>query len=89
MADSTPIYTPEEQLRIIELDKQAKGFAIFKAAAARSLSSGQDAATIASLLKFLSDMEQQSNSQINEITNAAKQRNVAVPTVAPVVVEGN
>lgn len=82
MADNTPIYTPEEQLRVVELDKQAKGFAGFKLAVARSLSSGQDSSVISSLLKFLNDMEQQSNFQIKEITDAAKQRNVTAPAVA-------
>lgn len=81
MAENTPIYTPEEQLRVVELDKQAKAFATFKLAVARSLSSGQDSGTISSLLKFLGDMEQQSNSQIKEITDAAKQRNVPATEV--------
>lgn len=74
MAEQTPVYTPDEQLKLTELSKQVQGFAAFKTAVARSLSSGQDSVVIANLLKFLSDIEVQSNNQMQEINIAAKKR---------------
>lgn len=75
MSEPTPVtFTADEQIKLTELEGQARGFSEFRNAVARSLHSGQDAGTISNLLQFLQNMALQSSHQIEEVKKAAANR---------------
>lgn len=74
-----PIYTPEEQLKLRELEAQSQGISNFKNAVTRSLHCGQDSAIIANLLQFLSDLISQTVQQIEQIKIGAQSRSKEAP----------
>lgn len=75
MSDVPVTFTPEEQLRLQELNNQAKAFDTFGVVVSRSLYVGQDSLVVQQLLQFLQDIKNQSLKQVEDITANATKRN--------------
>jgi len=74
MSDSQLTFTPEEQIKLTELDRQVQAFSNFRTVVARSLYCGQDAPVAQQLLQFLQEITAQSSKQIEEVKTLANQR---------------
>ena len=74
MSETPVTFSAEEQVRLNELNNQAKAFDTFGLVVARSLYAGQDAQVVQQLLQFLQDIKTQSLKQVEAITNVATQR---------------
>jgi hypothetical protein len=74
MSETPVTFSAEEQVRLNELNNQAKAFDTFGLVVSRSLYAGQDAQVVQQLLQFLQDIKTQSLKQVEAITNAATQR---------------
>ena len=83
MSDNKPVtFTEDEQLKLQELELQAKEYANWRNSVARSLHSGQDSPLIARLIQFLEHMAIQASKQIDEIRTAAQSRSKEIKTDA-------
>jgi len=74
MSSSEITYTPEEQVKLNEFDRQVQAFNNFRMVVARSLYQGQDAPSVQQLLQFLHEIASQASKQMEEIKVLASQR---------------
>jgi len=83
MSEQSPIiFNEDEQIKLVELEKQCQEFANWRNATARSLHSGQDAALVGRLLQFLQHMTAQTAKQIEDIRLGAEKRSKSVVSIS-------